>query len=434
MIPNINLIIGLTFIVGLSIVILILPHLLLIWYGVVVIFIITILLDLLLSLRLQPLQVKRQINATMSINSLYGIQLQLHNPNKRGIKISVFDHPPSPCEYTRLPLQTTINDHQNICLEYSFRPLIRGDIYFNSCQINMRSPWLFWQINTKIFDAQHIKVYPNYKNLIKYTLLVTGNHLSMMGILQQRRRGLGQDFHQLREYQQGDNIKQVDWKATARMHKLITKDYQDERDQEILLLVDCGRRMLAQDGELSHFDHSLNALLLLAYVGLSQGDAVGVATFSGTKRWQIPRKGLNHLTKILNSVYDIQPGLAAPDYIYIALSIMRLQRKRTLVIILTNLRDEESPDLLTAIELISQRHLVLIASLQEPVLNDILTNNPTTLDHALQIAGAHEYMYQRRRTIAQLKSQGVQVLDTPANDLAINLVNQYFTVKTSGQW
>ena len=95
-------------------------------------------------------------------------------------------------------------------------------------------------------------------------------------MLQRRRRGEGLEFHQLREYREGDSQRQIDWKATSRSGQLISREYQDERDQQIMLLIDCGRRMRAQDDELSHFDHVLNAALLLAYVGLRQGDAVGL--------------------------------------------------------------------------------------------------------------------------------------------------------------
>jgi uncharacterized protein (DUF58 family) len=123
------------------------------------------------------------------------------------------------------------------------------------------------------------RVFPNFARIAHYTLLATDNRLSQIGILQRRRRGEGMEFQQLRDYRQDDAPRQIDWKASARVGRLISRDYQDERDQQIVFLLDCSARMRARDGDLSHFDHTLNALLLLAYVALRQGDAVGLATF-----------------------------------------------------------------------------------------------------------------------------------------------------------
>ena len=109
-------------------------------------------------------------------------------------------------------------------------------------------------------------------------------------------------------------MRQIDWKATSRIRKLISREYQDQRDQQVFFLIDCGRRMTAKDGELSHFDHALNSVLLLAYVALRQGDAVGLMTFGGAPRYVAARKGAGMVNVVLNALYDLQPGMSSPDY------------------------------------------------------------------------------------------------------------------------
>ena len=131
-----------------------------------------------------------------------------------------------------------------------------------------------WKKNIIQPLKSEVRNYPNFSSVMKYSLLATDQRLNQMGILKKRRRGEGLNFHQLREYRDGDSLRQIDWNATARTHKLISRDYQEERDQQIIFLVDCGRRMLAHDDQLSHFDHTLNAILLLSHVALRQGDAV----------------------------------------------------------------------------------------------------------------------------------------------------------------
>lgn len=130
---------------------------------------------------------------------------------------------------------------------------------------------------------------PDFARLYGAELMAVDHWLNQIGVRGGQRRGLGLEFHQLREFRDGDTLRQIDWKATARKRTPIAREYQDERDQQILFLLDCGRRMRSQDGDLSHFDHALNASLLLAYVALRQGDAVGAMTFAGDDRRHLPR-------------------------------------------------------------------------------------------------------------------------------------------------
>ena len=155
-----------------------------------------------------------------------------------------------------------------------------------------------WQISRRSGTASPVRVYPNFRALAKYTLLATDNRLSQIGVLQVRRRGEGMEFHQLREYRQGDAQRAIDWKATSRTQRLIAREYEEEKDQRVLLVIDCGRRMASKDDELSHFDHALNAALLLAHVALRQGDAVGMMTMGGDqplqRAAQVGRRGARH--------------------------------------------------------------------------------------------------------------------------------------------
>ena len=245
------------------------------------------------------------------------------------------------------------------------------------------------------------------------------------------RRGEGSEFHQLREFREGDSLRQVDWRATARHGKLISKEYQDERDQNIVLLLDCGRRMRTQDDDLSHFDHALNAMLLLTYVALRQGDAVGVATFSGQQRWVKPVRGAGMLNTILNNVYDLEPGTDAPDYSNAAVELLARQRKRALVVVLTNIRDEDSDDLLPALKLLQGRHTVLLASLREQAIDDVLREDIKDFSQALTLAATYQYLDERGSAISWLINNGINCLDVAPGDLSVQLVNYYLSLKAA---
>jgi uncharacterized protein (DUF58 family) len=331
-----------------------------------------------------------------------------------------------------LPLRLSIGAGQYADIEYKLTAIERGKYTFPFVQVHLDSLLGLWQRNIVLEVVSETHVYPNFAAISQYALLATDNNLSQMGIIKKRRRGEGQDFHQLREYRQGDALRQIDWKATARSLKLISREYQDERDQEIIFLLDCGHRMLAKEDELSHFDHTLNAILLLSYVALRQGDAVGLGTFSGEPRWIPPRKGYHTIQQILNTIYDLQPSSESPDFGKAATDLMMRHKKRALIIILTNIRDEDSDDLLPAINLLRKRHLVLVNSLREKAIDEVLEQPIETLPDAILTAATHEYLRHRKIAFEKLLHQGTNALETTPDQLSVELINAYLNIKRSG--
>jgi uncharacterized protein (DUF58 family) len=185
---------------------------------------------------------------------------------------------------------------------------------------------------------------------------------------------------------------------------------------------------------LTHFDHVLNAALLLAYVSLRQGDAVGYMTFGAdTPRYAAPRKSGATVNRLLNGLYDIQPGLMAPDYYQAAVALSTRLKRRAFVIVLSNLRDEDDDVLTPALQLLRQRHLVLFASLREPSLDETLKVPVTNLESALTHAAAQDYLHERTRAIKRIEHGGAMTLDVEPNKLPIALVNRYWEIKRAGR-
>ena len=192
------------------------------------------------------------------------------------------------------------------------------------------------------------------------------------------------------------------------------------------------RDVAAQDGDLAHFDHVLNAALLLAYASLRQGDAVGFLTMSGAQRWLAPRKARSTVNLILNRVYDLHPTLSTTDYYGAAIEVMKRVRKRALIVILSNLRDEDDDTLLPALEVLRRRHLVLFASLRERILTAALSAAVNDFDSALSHAAAADYLRDRFASFRRLERRGAQLLDIEPQELPLALVNRYLEIKRSG--
>lgn len=397
-------------------------------YGVFILAVI----DLLLLYLKQPIEACRDAPSSLPLGVSRHIKLRLYNQAKQSKTLQVYDHYPESMAVEGLPLSLSIGAGQTADIEYKLTAIERGKYTFPFVQIHLDSLLGLWQRNILLEVVSETHVYPNFAAISQYALLATDNNLSQMGIIKKRRRGEGQDFHQLREYRQGDALRQIDWKATSRSLKLISREYQDERDQEIIFLLDCGHRMLAKEDELSHFDHTLNAILLLSYVALRQGDAVGLGTFSGESRWIPPRKGYHTIQQILNTIYDLQPSSESPDFGKAATDVMMRHKKRALIIILTNIRDEDSDDLLPAINLLRKRHLVLVNSLREKVIDDVLEQPIKTLPDAILNAATHEYLHHRKIAFEKLLHQGTNALETTPDQLSVELINAYLNIKSSG--
>jgi uncharacterized protein (DUF58 family) len=276
-------------------------------------------------------------------------------------------------------------------------------------------------------------VYPNFAPLAKLALVGAEQASRVVGAHLKRRRGEGTEFQQLREYRTGDSMRQIDWKASQRMRKLISREYQEERNQQVMLLLDTGRRMLARDGALAHFDHVLNAALMVAYIALRQGDAVGLLAAGGDSRFMAPRRSLATVDTLLNTVFDLEARPVATDYLEAATLFAAHQSRRCLVLLITNARDEDIEDLVAAVRQLQRRHLVCVASLREGVLDESLHQPVRGFDDALHVAAMAQYVEQRARTHRALRSQGADVLDVTCSELPAALVEHYLAMKRSAR-
>jgi uncharacterized protein (DUF58 family) len=264
-------------------------------------------------------------------------------------------------------------------------------------------------------------------------LLAMQHRDSPLGIVRRARAGTSREFHQLRDYRDGDPLAQIDWNATSRRQRLISRDYQEQRNQAVVFLLDTGRRMRAMDGALPQFDHALNAILLVSHVALKQGDQVSVKSFGGEERWLPPVKGAHAMPVLLNHLYDYQTTSSPSDFAGGVEHLMARQRRRALVIVLTNLRGEDGKELLPALQVLQSKHLVLLASLRERTVDDAVTRPVATLPHALRYLAADRYLNERREIMAGLGACGILTLDATAQELAIALANRYLDIKAAGR-
>jgi uncharacterized protein (DUF58 family) len=381
----------------------------------------------------------RRLPAAFAIGVKRPVQLTIDAGGAATWRCQLHDHADATLVTEGMPVALTIAGGKRSEAAYLVSPTMRGEVRFAPADIRIRSRWGLWELLDRIGPADMRRVYPDFAQVARYAWLAGDRRLQEIGIKTYQRRGSGTDFKELSEYRVGAPVRHIDWRATLRVGKPIVRDFQDERDQCVMLLVDCGRRMRADDRSgpigASHFDQVLNAVMLLTFVALEQGDAVGAMTFgtpAGQGRYFAPRKGVQTLNALIGQLYDVEPTTTHSDYVDVAQQLLRKQHKRALIIVITNFRDEDSTELRHALRLLRQRHLVLLASLRERILGELLSQPLASGDATIEVASAHLYEQARRDAFNRLATRDGLMVDAEPARLGIELVNRYHAVKRAG--
>jgi uncharacterized protein (DUF58 family) len=394
---------------------------------------ILVLLDYFIAKYTRPkLKVTRTLDPHLALGVRQKVTIKVSNQSDRQQHLWLTDSPPSQLQMHGLPVEAQIAPGEHAVFHYRVTPLQRGLAEFGQVCCRIISVLKFWEKNNYYCEPETAKIYPNYKPLFQSSFINSDLLYSDWGVQLSQRRGEGTDFRQLRDFRVGDSMRQIDWRATARFNRPISREYQEERDQQVIFLLDCGRRMRAKDGDLSHFDHALNALLLSAFIALRQGDKVGLLSFAGPTRWVPPVKGRQHITHLLDHIYDLDSSLATSDYLEVAQQLMTRQSKRSLIILISSIEPEDRDDLSKAAKMLSQHHLVLVASMRQQALTEAQHNTIESIEDALGYCGASLQMQKQAAMLASLRSENVIVADTQPCYMHSAVINEYMALKRGG--
>jgi uncharacterized protein (DUF58 family) len=398
---------------------------------------------LILLLLTDRLTVSRHIAGALALGEKSPVQLSIQRGKKYGPfiarSIRIFDIYPGNCipSESCFPARlkySLFKRFETLVFEYSVIPTERGPWEFTHTELLFGSPLGFWQLKVKQECASTGRTFPNFKKLASHTDL--RGVLEQTGLKNIRKRGQGMEFMNLREYQKGDSVKAIDWRATGRRRKFIIREYQEEQDQQVLFLLDSGYRLHRSEESpamlRTQFDSALEAALVLSWVALKHGDGVALGCFGAEERWLPPRKGMNALAALMRNLYDIRSA-PAPSSLFSALeeALSRLKR-RTFIIMISNFREEDGESLSWILRRIRRRHLLLLVSLRELEAETIARRRPSTADEALETAAAFSYLNSRRRLYKTWEHLGLLTLECSSTELSPSLIKEYLEVKRSG--
>jgi uncharacterized protein (DUF58 family) len=375
--------------------------------------------------------VTRRHDSKLSLGGQNAVTLCLENSRRRPIFFWLRDEPPDAFEIDTRILWGQVAARGRWQGSYHVRPLRRGDYRFGDLNLRWRGPLGLVVRQGRIPAAGRVKVYPNLLDVRRYDLLLQRNRLQELGLRQARRYGEGTEFERLREYLPDDEYRRIDWKATARRQRPVTIEYQTERSQNVIAVLDVGRMMQSPVAHMAKLDYAVNAVLLLAYVATGKGDKVGLMTFADdVLHFVQPRQGRGQFYRMLDMLYGVAAQPVEPNYRQ-ALSYLALkQRKRSLVVIFTDLSGGISMSQLTShASMLARRTLPLVVTISDPDVHEAARQRPSDSLAVYRRAAAAQLLDERRIALEQMARHGVLTLDVPANQLSIAVINRYLELK-----
>lgn len=377
---------------------------------------------------------RRKHERRLSLGTPNAVRLELISKSRRPVRAWARDEFPDGMGSDAIVLEVELPPMGQAELTYHLTPYERGDFRFGAINLRYRSALgLFLrQVSFQTDDA--VRVYPNLLELRKYDLLARRGALQEAGLRQARLQGRGTEFERLREYLPDDDFRRINWKATARRGKPISVEYETERSQNVVIMLDAGRLMGAQVGEgrgLTKLDHALNSALLVAYVASQRGDRVALLAFADVvTAWLPPLRGRRSFFLVLEALYNLRPQRVEPDFGRAFHELARRQLKRSLLLLFTDLVEPEaSRGLLAHLARASRHHLPVCVTVSDPALVAAAAQPSDSSRAVYERAVAQRLLDERRGVLARLRHQGVVTLDVPAEQLTPEVVNTYLELK-----
>ena len=380
-------------------------------------------------------RIERHFGGRFAVGAETEVRIEVANHTPRDISLIVKDEYPAQMKLSGArEAQLNIEAQTTAALAYGLTPPKRGRFEFGLIAVRYLSRWrLAWR-QDRLGQPVAVKVYPNMRRAREAELKALGARSFVAARRKSQWRGEGRDFESLRDYVRGDEMRHISWTATARRGKLVTRQYQMERDQTILIALDAGRLMTARIENETKLDSAVHAALALMSAAARAGDNAGLLVFGRRiKAYLPPKRGAEHLDAALEALHAIEPEMIEPSYSRAFEFVAANSRRRSLVVVLTDLVDEEgSRELLTSLKLLRPRHLPLVVTIADRDLKAVVRESPENEREMFTQSVAEEIIYLREAALRLVESQGGLALDVTAAVLAPKLLETYLRVKERG--
>ena len=371
--------------------------------------------------------------AALSISS--DVEVTLTNSSRTSIHASIIDTVPLQLRNEPPTLAILARAKGEGTASYRIRPVERGDAKLGDVYVHYQSGLRIAEKWVRASLEQTVRIYPNLDEAKRHSIYLLRSRQIALEKRHARVRGIGREFESLREYQQGDEYRDICWTAAARRGKLVTRMYQIERSQTVWIVIDAGRLMRARVRGLSKLDKAVNSALSLAQVALYSGDRVGLIAYGRGIRQQLPAaKGSAHLRQLIEQLALVHEEGSEADHLQMAGQLLTTQKRRSLIVWLTDLAETAmTPEVIEAASMMMPRHLVLFVVIGQPDLGELAASTPRSESEMYQVAAAQEMVHRRELLLARLRERGALAMEVSSGAVSPVLVNAYLQIKERNQ-
>ncbi|MFA9479889.1 DUF58 domain-containing protein [Phycisphaerales bacterium AB-hyl4] len=380
----------------------------------------------------QDVRVSRWWDRRVQIDRPTSMHVSIENRSRRRMVVALRQVWPTDVEAVGGRAQVTLAPGERAEVELTFTARRRGPIAFQPVEVEAAWPLGLAKRRWTAGGTEQVTVFPDLQSLWTYERLRRSRALRHFGIHAQRMVGAGRELDQLRDYLPDDNYRDINWKATARRMTPITTVYQTERSRDVLLCVDCGRMMGEPVGGGTVLDRAVDAAVLLAHAATRQGDRIGLMRFGSRVDLSLkPTSGRVGVQKVIEGLVWASPQPVFASYPALVSEVRRRQNHRTLIFLFTSLNDPQlSGELARFVPLLSRRHLVVVVSLRDPLLDQTAEGGADDREQVYDVLAARQLADERNAHCRALSKAGVHVLEADAQGLQLKIINEYLSIKS----
>ncbi len=382
--------------------------------------------------RREPVAVTREMSDRFSNGDHNNVRLVVRNQNAFRVSLRIIDELPDQFQSRNFSLSCTLRANESCELDYTLQPKERGEYHFYSINVFIKSPFGLL-VRRKVLDGEKmVRVLPSYLALRHYEMLAMSNNLSESGNKRIRRIGHSLEFEQIKEYVAGDDIRNINWKATARKGgQLMVNSFTDEKSQQVYCLIDKGRVMKMPFDGMSLLDYAINATLMLSHVALVKQDKAGLLTFADQIGTFLPagRKAMQ-MTNILETLYNQQTRFLETDYEKLYAFVRTRITQRSLIALFTNFESLSGLQRqMPYIRAIARNHLLLVIFFENTGLVELQEQRADDIEDVYVKTIADKFAYEKRLIVKELNQHGIATILTAPENLTVQTVNKYLEIK-----
>lgn len=362
------------------------------------------------------------------------IKIQVTNQYLFSSSVNIIDELPFQFQKRDFNFRSSLKSGEQKFYTYNVRPVERGVYSFGNLNIFATSPIGFLAKKYTYDQDKEVPVYPSFLQLRKYELLAFSNRLLEFGIKKIRRIGHTMEFEQIKDYIQGDDIRNINWKATAKRGQLMVNQFQDEKSQPIYSIIDKGRVMKMPFNSLSLLDYAINATLVISSIALKKNDKAGMFAFSNKiENRVVAERRSSQMNLILETLHNLNTNFVESDFSRLYIDVKRHLPQRSLLLLYTNFETLDALHRqLPYLQAIAKQHLLVVIFFENSELVSYAKEKPNSTLEIYEQAIAEKFIYEKQLVVNELRKYGIQTILTKPEDLTINTINKYLEIKAKG--